>query len=259
MTENSNVRRLPAKGNKHRTLGDYAYEQLIRLIIRGDFPESRKMPSETNLANVIGVSRPIIRQALAMLREDGIIASRQGSGSYVIRRPHHSILDVNSDGSLADMLRCYEFRHALESSSAALAAQRREDEHLDAMRRALDDMSKAIDAGSFDTTADHRFHMAVCRAAGNKYYESALAAIHGHIIGTMELSLRLLRAHRREGWEQAILSDHRAILGAVIDRDSTRAAEMARRHVERARDGVLADADTDSEEIIAQLRLKDDR
>ena len=60
MNENiSNVRRLPAKGSKHRTLGDYAYEELLRLIIRGDFPESRKMPSETNLANAIGVSRPI--------------------------------------------------------------------------------------------------------------------------------------------------------------------------------------------------------
>lgn len=255
----SNVRRLPAKGSKHRTLGAYAYEQILRLIIRGDFPDSRKLPSETSLAGAIGVSRPVVRQALAMLRDDGVVASRQGSGSYVIRRPHHSVLSGHSDGSLTDMLRCFEFRVALESTAAGLAAQRRTDEHLGHMTRALDAMSKAVNnAGAFDTAADHRFHLAICRASGNKYFESSLAAVHHHILATMELSLRLLRVHRPAGWQQRAVADHTAIAGAIAERDSTRAAEFARRHVEYSRDTVLADADTDSAEIIEQLRISDD-
>ena len=254
----SNVRRLLLKGSKHRTLGDYAYEQILRLIIRGEFPESRKLPSETALAEAIGVSRPVVRQALAMLRGDGVVASRQGSGSYVIRRPHHSVLAVSSDGSLADLLRCYEFRIALESAAAGLAAQRRTDEHLAAMAEALEDMTNSFNADAFDTATDHRFHIAVCRATCNKYFESSLAAIHDHMIGTMDLCLRLLHVHRPVGWQERLISDHREIAAAIADRDSTRAAEMARRHVEYARDTVLADADTDSAEIINQLHIADD-
>lgn len=259
MSENiTNLRGLSERGGKHRTLGDYAHEQLLRLIIRGEFPVSRKLPSEASLSESIGVSRPIIRQALAMLRDDGVIASRQGSGSYVIRRPHHSVLSVNTDGSLADMLRCYEFRITLESAAAALAAQRRNGYHLAAIEEALEEISTAADAGKYDAAADHRFHIAVCRAGGNKYFESALAAVHDHLIGSIELSMRLLRIHRAEGWQQRLVAGHRKIADAIADGDATRAAQCARRHIEYGRDAVLADTNADPAKVIAQIKLADD-
>ncbi len=259
MSENiTDLRGLPERGGKHRTLGDYAHEQLLRLIIRGEFPISRKLPSEASLAESIGVSRPIIRQALAMLRDDGVIASRQGSGSYVIRRPHHSVLSVNTDGSLADMLRCYEFRITLESAAAALAAQRHNSHHLAAMDEALEDIATAADAGKYDAAADHRFHIAVCRAGGNKYFESALAAVHDHLIGSMELSMRLLRVHRTGEWQHRIVAGHRNIAAAIADGDATRAAECARRHIENGRDAVLADTKPDPAKVIAKINFVDD-
>lgn len=261
MSENiTNLHGLTVRGGKHRTLGDYAHEHLLRLIIGGDYPISRKLPSEARLSESIGVSRPIIRQALAMLRDNGIIASRQGSGSYVIRRPHHSVLSTSTDGSLIDTLRCYEFRITLESAAAALAAQRHNSHELAAINEALEELTTAAEAGKYDAAADNRFHTAVCRAAGNKYFESALAAAHDHLIGSMELGIRLLRFHRSDGWKQFVIDGHGKIAEAIADRDATRAAECARRHIEDSRDAVLADTESVPAEVIAQIKFAaDDR
>ena len=103
-------------------LSDQVYERILSKIVDGAFPENSKLPTEIELSKRLEVSRPVLRQALARLREDEVISSRQGSGSYVMRRPAPQMLDFAPVGSIADIQRCFEFRAAVEGAAAALAA-----------------------------------------------------------------------------------------------------------------------------------------
>ena len=70
------------------------YEQLLKLIIEGTYPGDSWLPSEPKLAAMLGVSRMTLRQALELLREDGLITKRQGKGNYVVgqgEKTHHSL------------------------------------------------------------------------------------------------------------------------------------------------------------------------
>ena len=72
---------------RQRSLSDVAYEQILADIMDGVFAENARLPAEGALAERFGISRPVVREALARLRDDGLIVSRQGSGSYVTARP----------------------------------------------------------------------------------------------------------------------------------------------------------------------------
>src|ERR671916_1388904 len=120
------------------------YEKLFERIVAGEFPVNARLPSETDLARRFGASRPVVREALARLRDDGLIVSRQGSGSYVRRRPDQAVLQFVPVGSIADIQRCFEFRVGLEGAAAALAAARWEDQDLADIKAAFDELELCI-------------------------------------------------------------------------------------------------------------------
>jgi len=74
----------PASARGVRRLADIVHEQLFRLIGRGEFPKGCKLPPEGELATRFGVSRPVIRDALAKLKDAGYVRSQRGSGNVVI-------------------------------------------------------------------------------------------------------------------------------------------------------------------------------
>ena len=249
----TNINRWSAPANK-QTLGDYAYERILRMIVAGEVGDNRKLPSETALSRTIGVSRPVLRQALAVLREDGIIASRQGSGSYVVRRPHPSVLSFGPDGSVADIHRCFEFRAAIESEAAALAAHRRTSEQMEQLERALDAATAGGD-GVIDIAADHRLHTLICEAADNQYFASAMTEIHRHMRSVMDLGRRALRLRPDHAGEN-VNAEHEAVIAAIRDKDTARASQAMRAHVERARLRVFEDNDPTDLPVAATRRLR---
>jgi DNA-binding FadR family transcriptional regulator len=136
--ERSALPQPPAWGEAKRSAG--IYQHIFEIIIAGEFPVNARLPSETELAQRFGASRPVVREALARLRDDGIIVSRQGSGSYVKRRPDMAVLRFVPVSSVADIQRCFEFRHGLEGIAAALAAERWEDSDMAEIRAAFVDL-----------------------------------------------------------------------------------------------------------------------
>src|SRR5918996_3117709 len=114
------------------------YDGIVGLIVSGEFAENARLPSEVELARRFGASRPVVREALARLRDDGLVISRQGSGSYVTRRPDDAVLRFVPVESIADIQRCFEFRVGLEGVAAALAAARWQDEDLADIQAALE-------------------------------------------------------------------------------------------------------------------------
>lgn len=221
-----------------RTLSDLAYEKILSIIVSGEFQVGSKMPSEQALSTQLSVSRPVLRQALKQLREDGIIVSRQGSGSFVQRRPGGEVLDFAPVGSIADIQRTFEFRAALEGEAAYLAAKRRSEEDLVALRKALKVLDQCVAEGNLGVDADEIFHIAVCRASENQYFVSARSSMKTNILAGMNLTrnLSLLRPQERM---QLVQEEHYQIYEAILASDQDAARTAMRTHIENARDRVF--------------------
>src|SRR3712207_5305575 len=134
---------------------------MIDSITQGEFREQSKLPTESELAERFGVSRPTVREALSRLRSDGIIASRRGSGSYVVRKPDENLLRFAPIESIADIQRCYAFRTWVEAGAAELAAEMRDQYDLNAIQAAYDAMAKALETGALGVDEDLAFHNAI--------------------------------------------------------------------------------------------------
>lgn len=219
------------------------YQRIFEIIVAGEFAVNARLPSETDLAARFGASRPVVREALARLRDDGVIVSRQGSGSYVKRRPDVAVLKLSPGGSVDDIQRCFEFRHGLEGSAAALAAERWEDADLAEIRAAFDALEEAIKNVELGAEADERFHIAVARATHNPYYVSVQSSMQPHIRYGMNVNrnLSMLRTAERV---RLVQDEHRSILEAIAGRDPEAARDAMQRHIANARqrmfDGVTA-------------------
>jgi GntR family transcriptional repressor for pyruvate dehydrogenase complex len=210
------------------------YEQLFEGIVAGEFPVNARLPSETELARRFGASRPVVREALARLRDDGLIVSRQGSGSYVKRRPDQAVLQFVPVGSIADIQRCFEFRVGLEGAAAAIAATRREDRDLAEIKAAFDELEACIKSGQLGVDADEHFHRAIAEATHNQYHVSVQASLQPHIaIGmTLTRNLSLRRAAERL---RLVQDEHRAIMKAIQKRDADGARAAMEAHIDNAR------------------------
>lgn len=219
---------------RDRTLSDRAYENILAKIMDGDIPVGGKLPTEQVLCNEFGISRPVLRQALKQLREDDVIVSRQGSGSFVKRRPEGAVRDFAPVGSIADIQRTFEFRAAIEGEAAFFAAQRRTDANLSEMRNALEELDRCIKEGELGVAADEAFHVAVCNAADNKYFAAARSSMQSNILTGMNLT-RNLSLTKPQTRMRLVQSEHYQIFDA-INRSAPESARKAMRdHVENAR------------------------
>lgn len=222
-------------------LADQVYEEILGHIVGGKYAEGGRLPAESELALAYAVSRPVVREALSRLRADGIVVSRHGSGSYVRRRPAPDFLKLAPIGSIAELMRCFEFRIGLEGEAASLAATRRTREDLAEMQAALRALGQVIRAGEVGAEADIRFHNAIARASKNKLFESAMQALSAHTIQGMSLARNLsLRASLAR--MRLVQREHRRIFDAIRDEDPTAARDAMRAHIDNARARVLSDS-----------------
>lgn len=210
------------------------YEQLFELIVAGEFPVNARLPSETELARRFGASRPVVREALARLRDDSLIVSRQGSGSYVRKRPDQAVLHFVPVGSIADIQRCFEFRAGFEGAAAALAAARWKKPDLAKIRGAFRELEACIENGQLGVDADEHFHHAVALATHNPYHMAVQTSLQPHIAFGMTLTrnLSLRRAAQRL---RLVQDEHLAVLKAIERRDSEAARTAMENHIENAR------------------------
>ncbi|QDY71725.1 FadR family transcriptional regulator (plasmid) [Qingshengfaniella alkalisoli] len=222
------------RSNRDWSLADQVYEEVLRRIVEGEFPENSKLPSENSLSEQLGVSRPVLRQALSQLRDDGIVLSRQGSGSYVHKRPAKAMLSFAPVGSIADIQRTFEFRITIESEAAALAAKRWNEQSLGRIEQALKALDGCIETGALGADADEEFHLAIASATDNHYFMSTRASMKPQILMGMNLA-RSLSLTVSSDRLKLVQSEHYEILDAIRRRDSDAAHKAMRRHVENAR------------------------
>jgi DNA-binding FadR family transcriptional regulator len=150
-----------------------------REIASGNLDTGARLPTEQQLSEKFGVSRNVVREAIAQLRADGLIEARQGVGAFVLAPEQRAAIRIDSE-ALKDgqnMERLFELRCILEAESAAFAAARRNQENLDAIKAALDRMSgeERWEEGSID--ADLLFHREIARATGTSYIHTFISFV----------------------------------------------------------------------------------
>ena len=226
-------------------LSDQVYEKIFERIVTGEFPGNSRLPSEAELVRLFGASRPVVREALARLRDDGVVVSRQGSGSYVKRRPDDAVLRFAPLGSISDIQRCFEFRVVVEGAAAALAAQRRSDDDLKALRDSLDALELCLTTGELGVDADEAFHQAVCRASKNHFFVSVRSSLQQQIEFGMKLARNLSLA-RPANRLRLVQDEHVAILRAIDSQNPEAARAAMVNHIESARHRVFQGQEPDS-------------
>ncbi len=220
--------RAPSDG----TLADVVFDQLAERIRAGTYASGNRLPSETRLAVEFGVSRPVVRAALARLRRARMIVSRRGSGSFVA--------DAEGVGagagygpleSVADIAAWYDFRKLIEPEIAALAAAAASDEQLQAIRRTALELEATLDAGGSGVELDIVLHAAIAEAAGNRFLCQTLRMLRPHLYLVASFARRLGRTGYLTGRTQA-REEHREIVRALAARDAASARAAMRAHIE---------------------------
>lgn len=221
-------------------LADRVYHLLYSRITNGDYPVNQKLPPEKALAEEFGVSRPILREALEQLREQRLILSRQGAGSFV-REIRSAPLGFARVETIADIQRCYEFRICIETMATRLAAARHDEPALDEIATALSLMEGATNSLTHREDADFAFHLAVAKAANNQYFEASMRALREHIYVGMKLHGQSLMTDGAKGL-RAVFGEHSAIFAAIRDGDGETAALLMNEHLAHSRERLFGGA-----------------
>jgi DNA-binding FadR family transcriptional regulator len=212
-----------------RTLADDVTEVLRARVVGGELAAGERLPTESQLADAFQVSRAVIREAVARLKHEGLVESRQGAGIFRARTDTALPLPPAAQKGAARLLAVYELRLAIEPVSASLAAQRWRDDTIEPIRRALARLQQAVASGRGGAEADAAFHRAIGTATGNPLVASLLDFIQGEL----KTSLALSHANTRKvaGAAAGVQLEHVRIARAIEARDGARAAAAMERHL----------------------------
>ncbi|MEF8704396.1 MAG: FCD domain-containing protein [Candidatus Accumulibacter sp. UW26] len=217
---------------------DAIAHQLETRILEGSLKPGDRLPAERELATELGVSRPSLREAIKKLVSRELLVSRHGGGTYVTDRLDASLIDpwqqlIDQHPFLQDDV--LEFRYLLEGSAAELAAQRATDADLQRLEQAYLRLDAAYTGEDriAQVAADVAFHLTVAESAHN--------ALFGHLLASV---LRLLHEHVRRSLSEMgvspdtgrqLMTQHRAIRDAIVDRKPDAARVAAQTHIDYVR------------------------
>lgn len=221
-------------GTARKSLSDLVFERMHRAIKSGAYQPDERLPTEHDLAIEFEVSRPVVREALRRLREQGFIYSRRGAGSFVRAVGMRQPLGFGQLENVADLLNCYEFRLTVEPAAAAAAAERHDAATLAAIRQALELMRDATNRQSHREDADFQFHLAIARAAQNRYFFTAMEALKDHIAVGMRFHGASVK--RETSGLRRVFAEHEAIAEAIAARDGVMARQLMYDHLTSSRE-----------------------
>jgi GntR family transcriptional regulator, transcriptional repressor for pyruvate dehydrogenase complex len=208
-----------------------------REIRAGRLASGEKLPTEQELIARFNVSRTVIREAMASLRSEGLVVSRQGSGVFVADHHASPAFRIVSDEvrSLTDVDNVLQLRLAVELEAAGIAAERRTEADLENLRHCLEVIDEAIVAGELAVPEDFAFHRAISSATGNPYFERFM-----HFLGPVLIPRQSVRAssetrEQRQANLGRFQVEHRRIFRAIESQNVREARLRLRQHLEASR------------------------
>lgn len=208
-------------------------ERIAAEIAGGSLPPGSRLPTEQDMVEAMGVSRTVVREAVAALRADGLVTTRQGAGVFVAadaaRRPFR--LAVEGLTSIEDVLEVMELRAGIETEAAGLAAARATRSACRRIGTALNRIDAAIRRGESAVDEDFGFHRALAEATGNEQFAHFLAYLGRIIIPRQSIRVAVHETDGRRAYLEMIQSEHRAIFACVESGDVDGARDAMRAHL----------------------------
>lgn len=242
---------MPFQPIDNKRLYQQIADQLRALISSGEFPPGSRLPAERELAKLLGVSRASVREAMIALEVIGLVDVRVGNGVLVCHpleqdpsdepvmtlatRGQWAELDpdldlvVNVDAEVPPFS-LLQARQLIEPETAALAAQNATSAELAGIRAAFEQNVQDNRYGSTTHPGDRLFHIRIAQASGNPAYAMLIQHLLGHRYGNM---FQRLQVHYTcDDMPFRSENEHREILEALERRDSKRARQAMRIHLE---------------------------
>ena len=213
--------------------------QISKLILSeiqsGQLAIGDRMPSETELAQKYGVSRTILREAIASLKNEDILEAKQGRGIIVKNlrsRQAFRFSDVFETISMSEVNYFYEMRALLESQAAGLAAMRRTQEDIEEIAKSFEEMADAVKKRTPGAEAHERYNKAIARASHNPVLIEFLFFLYGKLHDlAKELRIKTMASPERA---HNVLEEHRRVVESIIDKNQPAAQEAALAHLKKA-------------------------
>lgn len=219
----------------HESLAVAVVDQIEAMIVDGILKEGRKLPSERDLAEALGVSRPKLREALQILEERGLVNVRHGEGTYIAAlsgramSPALLALYTRHGRAFYDYL---EYRKEQEAFASRLAAVRATQSDKERLSDILQTLQKAWEEEDTETSqeADLALHVAVVDASQNTTLIHMMASIYDLTRQGLFYNRKFLRT--MDGTGEKLLDQHRQIVESILSGDPDRAEKAARDHLD---------------------------
>lgn len=208
-------------------------ERIAEQIIAGQLPAGTKLPTEQAMMAAMGVSRTVVREAIAALRARGLVITRQGAGAFVDAEAAQQPYAIEPDGlgSLDSVIEILELRTAVEMEAAAIASERATPVQLKAIARASAIFTRAIENGDRAIAEDFDFHLAIALATQNARFVGFLEFLGGLIIPRQSIRTFEGKADLQQRYLQSIEREHQVIVDAIAARSPRKARDAMRRHL----------------------------
>lgn len=224
-------------GRGSRNLANLLSEEFETKIRHGLLNEGDKLPTESELVRCYDVSRTVVREALSKLQASGLVETRHGIGTFVLpaRQTQGLVLSAHELNESIDVLAVLELRISLETEAAGLAAQRRQEGHLQAMRHALEAFEHNFAAGHETASHDLAFHLSIALATGNRYFQEILQHFGSMLIPRNRIT-SIDKPARDPDYLRRVNREHEEIYSAIERQDADSARAAMRIHLTNSRE-----------------------
>lgn len=216
-----------------QVLSEHVAQRILALVQTGALKPGQQLPPERELASMLGVSRPSLREALRALSILGILDKRQGNGVFVsalspelLLAPLHFFISLTPRH--LDAL--FETRIIVESGAARLAAERSEESVIERLESCVACGEKSLGDPTAFLEVDEEFHRVIVQATRNPFMERLAQSLQ--ILGRTSREITAQVA----GIRQQTHSDHLQILESLIERDPDEASRAMQQHLRNVRD-----------------------
>ncbi|WP_321366392.1 FadR/GntR family transcriptional regulator [uncultured Desulfuromusa sp.] len=219
---------------RHPTLSDEVAKSISDAIRDRKYQPGERLPNENSLCEMYGVSRPVLREAISMLKYEGLLIPQQGRGVFVSDKGHIPSLRMEAPDfrNKQQVLQILELLLAVEVYYTGLAAEHRSEEQLQAIKKALDELTEAISKGEVGSEEDLVFHREIVKATNNPYFE----AIAHFFEENMRHAIRTARKHSSQFkiFDMDVIKEHQSIFKAIEEKNVEKAHEAAENHLKNA-------------------------
>jgi DNA-binding FadR family transcriptional regulator len=213
-------------------LSETVVAAIRKQLVSGEIQPGQKLPTEEKMTEAFGVSRTVIREALASLAADGLVEPRQGAGVFVLDHPMLTLSSMSQEISkISQAINVLEVRMGIEVEASGLAAARRNAAQVALIQEAFFEFERVLKLGEPTGKADFAFHREIASATNNPLYVEMLDALGDRTIPCDRTSPWYSVEVLSVDYLTKLQGEHLLVLKAISAGDAVAAREAMRAHL----------------------------